>query len=97
VPSRVTRADFERVAVVGAQGWDRRIGYVADIPWGVIAFFAILILVLAGALEPQDVTGLGTATGLLGVGHGLHLGAKHLASRRDAPHDPEASAPTSDR
>jgi hypothetical protein len=64
--------------------WDEWIDHIADIPWGVIAFFVVLILLLTGHLKAGDLTGLGSAAGLLGVGHGIHLGAKHLARRRDA-------------
>jgi hypothetical protein len=66
------------------RGWDRWIDFIADVPWGVIAFFVVLILLLTDNLAPDDITGLGTAAGLLGVGHGIHLGAKHLGQRRDA-------------
>jgi hypothetical protein len=54
---------------------------IADVPWGVIAFFTVLILLLTNQLEAADITGLGAAAGLLGVGHGLHLGAKHISRR----------------
>ncbi|HEY3207302.1 MAG TPA: hypothetical protein VGJ58_10165 [Gaiellaceae bacterium] len=57
---------------------------IADVPWGVIAFFTVLILLLTHRLRAGDITGLGTAAGLLGVGHGIHIGAKHLSRRR--PH-----------
>jgi len=57
---------------------------IADVPWGVIAFFTVLILLLTHRLSADDITGLGTAAGLLGVGHGIHIGAKHLSRHR--PH-----------
>jgi hypothetical protein len=50
----------------------------------VIAFFVVLILLLMDQLSSDDMTGLGTAASLLGVGHGIQLGAKHLRRRRDA-------------
>jgi hypothetical protein len=67
-----------------SHGWDRWIDRIADIPWGVIAFIVVLILLLTHDLKADDITGLGTAAGLLGVGHGIHLGAKSLGRRRGA-------------
>jgi hypothetical protein len=61
--------------------WERRWDAVADVPWGLIAFAAIATLEVAGAIAAADVTTLGTAAGLLGVGHGLHTGSKHLGGR----------------
>ena len=65
-----------------SSSWDTLISTVADVPWGVIAFGVVLGLNTSGHLSNDALTGLGSAAGLLGVSHGIHLGAKHLAGRR---------------
>ncbi len=61
--------------------WESFIDHVADIPWGLIAFLIIAVLILWHVLRQQDIDNakaLLPAAGLLGVGHGLHTGSKHL-------------------
>ena len=57
-----------------------------DNPWGVIVFFLIVVAGGVGALLKHttftDYLGLvATAGGLLGIGHSIHRGAKHVGKR----------------
>jgi hypothetical protein len=64
----------------GASGWPLIIERVADVPWGIVTFVGLLVLLWAGAIDSEDLKALGTAAGLLGVGHGIHMGSKHFRS-----------------
>jgi hypothetical protein len=55
--------------------WD----HFVDVPWGVFGFVALLLLLITGGLDAGEVAALGTASGLIAVGHGIHTGARHLA------------------
>jgi hypothetical protein len=60
--------------------WERVVDrFVADLPWGVVAFLLMalggLIWTLARpeSLSPGDyVTAVGSGSGLLAIGHGIH-------------------------
>jgi hypothetical protein len=65
--------------------WDFWINHIADVPWGVVAFLIVVVLRASKVIDDAALTGLGSAAGLLGIGHGLHLGAKHLAQRANRP------------
>jgi hypothetical protein len=61
--------------------WECLVERIADVPWGIFAFLAILGLLLSNALNSEDVANakaLLPAAGLLGIGHGIHQGSKHL-------------------
>jgi hypothetical protein len=58
--------------------WEGSVDKVADVPWGLIAFAALVTLNALGHLSDDALTGLGAAAGLLGLGHGIHTGTKHL-------------------
>jgi hypothetical protein len=61
--------------------WEWVIEKVADIPWGIIVFVMIAVLMATHAIKAEDINNakaLLPAAGLLGVGHGLHTGSKHL-------------------
>ena len=70
--------------------WDKLIGWVADIPWGVILLIFLVGSVVFGYLQEDDLKVFATAAGLLGVGHGIHTGAKNLApsTRTNDPRRP---------
>jgi hypothetical protein len=53
--------------------WDR----IADIHWGLVLFGVLVVLLLIGQINGDDVRGFSVAAGLLGVGHGIHTGTKH--------------------
>ncbi len=63
-------------------GWDRLLSQIADIPWGVILVAGLLGLNLTHVLQSDDIRAFAAAAGLLGVGHGIHTGAKSLAKRQ---------------
>jgi hypothetical protein len=77
----MTARVLESLGMKAPGDWDAWMYVIADVPWGVVAFFTVLILLLTDHLSGDDITGLGTAAGLLGVGHGIHIGAKHLSRR----------------
>ena len=63
--------------------FERVLDRVSDVLWGLV-----VLIVLAGAMlfekvNPDDVRPFATAAGLLGVGHGIHTGAKNFAKRQD--------------
>jgi hypothetical protein len=64
------------------EGWDRLTGWLADIHWGVLVLTLLGILIWWGKATAEDVRAFATAAGLLGVGHGIHTAAKHLAKKR---------------
>jgi hypothetical protein len=61
--------------------WDTIFERSADIPWGVLLLFVIVILMLKGSVHADDVRAFATAAGLFGLGHGIHTGSKHFAKR----------------
>jgi hypothetical protein len=64
-----------------ASMWDRWIDYIADVPWGVLGFVLLAYLLFTNGLEADDVAAIGTATGLLAVGHAIHRGSKRVRPR----------------
>jgi hypothetical protein len=58
--------------------WEQRWDALADVPWGMLLFAVVIVLAVLGVLHAEDVRALGTAAGLLGVGHGIHTASKHL-------------------
>jgi hypothetical protein len=64
------------------QYWDPFFERVADIPWGVLLVVVLVVLLVIGKVKGNDIEtirALATSAGLLGIGHGLHSGAKHFA------------------
>ena len=64
--------------------WSRLVELVADVPWGILAFVGIILAMLFHWLTPEgvaDAKALLPAAGLLGIGHGIHQGTKHLRPR----------------
>ncbi|MFZ3566396.1 hypothetical protein ACOKM5_05420 [Streptomyces sp. BH097] len=55
---------------------------IADIPWGLFAFVILLLCVTLHWLPTSEATPLVTASGLIGIGHGIHTGTKHLGAKR---------------
>jgi hypothetical protein len=62
----------------GWDKWDKFIDRVADIPWALIVLFVLALLLLFDLATGEDVRAFATAAGLLGIGHGIHTGSKHL-------------------
>ena len=63
------------------QRWDCVIDKIADVPIGVLAFISIAALMACGVItgaQVDNAKALLTAAGLLGVGHAIHTGSKHL-------------------
>jgi hypothetical protein len=58
--------------------WSKMWDLVADVPWGVFGFAALLWLLVAGRLSADQAAALGAASGLLAIGHGIHTGTRHL-------------------
>jgi hypothetical protein len=61
--------------------WDAVIDKFVDIPWGILVLIALVIFMATHVFQADDVRAFATAAGLLGVGHGIHTGAKNLANR----------------
>jgi hypothetical protein len=59
--------------------YDRFVGRIADVPWGLIALVVIGILDASHDISSDDVKAFASAAGLFGLGHGIHTGAKHFA------------------
>jgi hypothetical protein len=53
---------------------------VADIPWGILAFVTIAVLMVTHRIQRQGLDNVRALlpAGLLGVGHAIHTGSKHL-------------------
>ena len=75
----------QREGAPPAEGaWDKRIRQVADIPWGVVVLIVLVVLAATRLLpSSDDLRAFAAAAGLLGVGHGIHTGAKSFAKRQD--------------
>jgi hypothetical protein len=54
---------------------------IADIPWGVLAFALVVLLVVTHEVKGEDLGRLATAAGLLGVGHGIHTASRNIRRR----------------
>ena len=66
---------------VGHSWLDRlsdRSNRLSDVPWGVLLLALVIGLVAFHVMSGDDARGLATAAGLLGIGHGIHSGAKNL-------------------
>ena len=63
--------------------FERCMGRVADFPWGQFVLIVLVVFFLCGKhFDTEDVRAFATAAGLLGVGHGIHTGAKNFANPR---------------
>lgn len=92
VDKRVRRDDDVSMPADNSDHWsnlERFWDGFADIPWGLIAFVAIIVLLACGAFNAADVRALATASGLFGVGHGIHTASKHIGKPR--PEQPSSS------
>jgi hypothetical protein len=59
------------------------------IPWGLIVFLVLLVLMACTHLKGEDVRALLQASAVFGLAHGVHGGAKHIAdARRELPVGP---------
>lgn len=56
----------------------RRLSWFLDVPWGVLILAAVVVLVAINEISGEEARALATAAGLLGIGHGIHTGAKNL-------------------
>lgn len=65
----------------GQGAWDKTFEKIADIPWGVLGLIALIVLAATHQVDTDELRAFATAAGLLGVGHGIHTGAKNLANR----------------
>jgi hypothetical protein len=65
----------------GQGTWDKTFDKIADIPWGVLGLITLIVLAAAHQVDTDELRAFATAAGLLGVGHGIHTGAKNLARR----------------
>jgi hypothetical protein len=63
--------------------FERLLDRVADVPWGLLVLIVLVVLALFDQVHADDIRAFATAAGLLGVGHGIHTGAKNLAKRQD--------------
>lgn len=52
--------------------------WLADVPWGVLLLAIVIGLVACHVMSGDDARGLAPAAGLLGIGHGIHSGARNL-------------------
>lgn len=61
--------------------WECLIEKITDVPWGILAFLVIIVLMLFNLLSGTDLANakaLLPVAGLLGIGHGIHQGSKNL-------------------
>jgi hypothetical protein len=65
----------------GPGAWNQTFDKIADIPWGVLGLIALIVLAVTHQVDADELRVFATAAGLLGVGHGIHTGAKNLARR----------------
>jgi hypothetical protein len=56
----------------------RRLSWFLDVPWGVVILAVVVVLVAINEISGEEARALATAAGLLGIGHGIHTGAKNL-------------------
>ena len=63
--------------------FERVVDRVSDVPWGLLVLIVLAVAMLFKYVNPDDVRAFATAAGLLGVGHGIHTGAKNFAKRQD--------------
>jgi hypothetical protein len=53
--------------------WESLIEKITDVPWGILAFLVIIVLMLSNLLSGEDLANakaLRPVAGLLGIGHG---------------------------
>jgi len=63
--------------------WQEWFDRLADVPFGILAFLAIIFLMATRALNTDQVAALMTGSGLLAVGHGVH---RHGRQQRPPTH-----------
>jgi hypothetical protein len=63
--------------------FERGVDLIADVPWGLLTLVGLAVAMSFEYVNPDDVRAFATAAGLLGVGHGIHTGAKNFAKRQD--------------
>jgi hypothetical protein len=56
----------------------RRLSWFLDVPSGVVILAVVVVLVAINEISGEEARALATAAGLLGIGHGIHPGAKNL-------------------
>jgi hypothetical protein len=55
----------------------------ADIPWATVVIIVFVELAAMHRVDAEELRAFATAAGLLGIGHGIHTGAKNFAKRQD--------------
>ena len=71
----------DRPATATGRAWQLVVERITDVPWGILAFVVIVVLMFSHVISSDDLANakaLLPAAGLLGIGHGIHQGSKHL-------------------
>lgn len=61
--------------------WEALIEKITSFPWGILVFLVLLVLMFSKVLKAEELSNakaLLPVAGLLGIGHGIHQGAKHF-------------------